>query len=1576
MKAFILALCVAVACAETIYLPRQQSREYETRFEAKKSYLYKYETIVLSGFPQSGKEFQGHKLNTFVNITFMTEGINKRAFLQLVEPQLLEVNGTVFPTNFTVNESSMSENLKLQLTNRIEFHYSLGNVTEVFAPTNETEWTLNIKRGILNIFILRLEDDEDSTVFSRYEEGISGICDTMYQIEKRRNIDEILMMNITKVRDFTNCTYTPTKLDTRAETKTCIACEDTKTSSLKSMATFHYNVTGSRTNFIIDSVLVHGLYVFYPYSIEGGSARTLVNQSLVLVNVTKTTDVVPEITIEKKSFGGIFHTFPKLMKSSSADIIPKVEFFLEQLKETVQESMAIDAPSHFIHLVNVLRLADYDTLFQIWEKYELIEQKKEWLLEALPLIGTEEVTKLMKVKILEENIKFKEAEKFLTKLTFTKKPTEIMIDNVLDICRNEKWNLTYEMSRTEMMEMIRARRACWLTLGNLVGEFCNEKRYCPTKYVVAFSRCEDIYTDIVDPTEFDVFETLSQKIISVNGKLKIDSTYDDATVKRVKEIRETEVKLMCINSMGNAGLRDHVFELTKIVEDPKNRLGIRVAAVHAMRKIAPKEPKKVLSSLLPIMRDPFSDEELRIICYLVAMECQPRPTLLVSFAENLKNETSKQFRTFVSSHLMNLAKSEDPCKKKLIKAAKYAIETTKLYNDGPFYSKNRQISVFNDDFQAGGTIEMNTIFTPGNLLPRSANTKLNLNILGKSLDVFEFGYRAEGLTNVLEKMFAPEGFWYKRTNLMNFLKRSTRSITGESLEEMIKQKVKPFTSEPEPSQGYTWFKIFGQEMSYEAFNKEFFKSILTEGKIRTNFKDLETQLREPQTFNWNKGMLLLDYQRQVPTICGMPLSLNITMASIVTLEGEVMMRVTPFMLSKNPTDIASNIKIKPRMALNVVSKMGIDCTLIKTGVAMNTTMNFTLPVESEVVYSFGQKKLRLDIENQKNDYFNVFSLNHTLYTFTSKMDCPCDNFTIINGSFTNNITNTSSCFQAFNGSTQLCSNMTYVPRLGVRKAPFRPLVGSSSWNIYAMRGVNSSERIIFEYSTPTTTTNITNRLLTVRTFGGYSPETLFTLNFTLDKPEEKFNLTIRRSDVPDWFCNITCKVMAINRSEVNFTMEWGLPKNYSYNITDGKILYPTREFFVMVNSVRNITFRNRTFEITWAEVPQWLQNFTSDVRMKLPVILNNMWLIEDLDITRIPKLSTSNHTINITLQAKKERTIDIIMDLPLQRVQIFNMTLPTRSDIIQKRVPLVLKQFKREVTDKFFRPTCTLNNFNNFTTFDGVNYRYRMPVTCPHILARDCSPEQRFTVLLQNRTMADNTVKKVVTIRVGDHQILLDSHLNKTIKIEVDGENLWINSYNLTQNFTFATFRINVSRTEVNVTTPIGLTVIFNTENVTTVLTPWYYNQTCGMCGDFNGETAYEYVTPENQITSNSTKFAMSWLVPGDGNTAGSCNLIKKYVYPLPDQVYMGKKQAVCLSTEPVFTCPEDCVPAFLLDTTTRVSKSVGFNCFETKNREEDIAKYTKKGKSLYNKRVTLEKEVSIPDYCICSTTYNPKRRY
>ncbi|XP_071954131.1 vitellogenin-like [Antedon mediterranea] len=1471
----------------------------------------------------------------------------------------------------------------------------MGNVTEVIAPTNESDWMMNFKKGILNMFILRLEDSEDSTVFSRFEEGISGICDTMYQIEMRRNIDDISVMNITKVRDFTNCTYSPMKVETRAQTKECIACEDTKTTSLKSMATFKYNVTGYRNNFLIESVTAEGLYVFYPYSIEGGSARTLVNQSLVLVNVTEITEVVPNIKIEK-SFGGIFYTFPKMVKSSS-EILSKVEFFLEELRITVGESMTIDAPSHFLHLVNNLRLANFDMLSQIWELFTQYTLHREWLLEALPLIGTEEVTKLMKSKILMKEIEMKEVEKFLTKLTYSKQATEIMIDDVMvskfifinfnfnmrsrlrmrnntfDICRNEKWNLTTEMTRVEMMEMVRARRACWLTFGNLVGEFCKEKSYCPTKYVVAFDRCEDIYTDIENPTEFQMFDRFNQKILSVNGELKEERRTDDEIVQRINEFRQTEIKLMCINAIGNAGLSNGLFETVK---NTNNRLGIRVASVHAMRKIAPKQPKKVLSTLLPIMRDPFTDEELRIVSYLVVIECQPRPTVMVSITENLRNETSKQFRTFVSTHLMNLAKSQDPCKKKVIKSAKYAIEVSKLFLDGPLYSQNRQMSVFNDELQTGGTIEMNTIFTPGSLLPRSSNTKLNINFLGKSMDVFEFGYRAEGLNNVLEKMFAPNGFWYKRTNIMNFLKRSTRSVRQETDKELIDKKVNPFTIEPEPSQGFTWMKIFGQEMTYEAFNKEFFQSILTEGKIRTNFKDLEKGLREPITFNWNKGMLLLDYQRQVPTICGFPLSLNMTMASILSIDSEVTMRVTPTILSKNPTDIASNIRIKPRMSMNLLSKMGVTCPFMSTGVAMNSTMNLTLPVQSEIVYNFEQQKLRLDIENQKEDYFSVFSFNHTLYTFSSKMDSAFDNYTIINGSFINRITNTSTCFNPFEGGMRLCSNMSYVPRLGVRKAPFNPLLGSCMWNIYSTRGENSTDRIIFEYEATNTSMNITNRILSVHTFGGIEPQTTFVFNFTIDRTEQKFNLTINRTDISDWFCNITCKVMDIERSEVNMTMEWGLPMNYTFNITDSKILYPSHEFFIMINSVRNVTLRNRTYEFTWAEVPMWLQNFTRDVQLNLPFLLYKLKYVEDVDITRFPQLFSRNHTMNITLQAKQERTIDIIMNLPLQYVQIFNMTLPTRSDIIQKRVPLVYEQFQREVTDKFFQPTCTVNNFDNFTTFDGVNYRYRMPVTCPHILARDCSPEQLFTVLLHNRTMVDNTVKKVVTILVEDKKIILDSHDNKTIKIQIDGENLWINSDNLTSDLRFATVRMNVSRTEVNITTSVGLTVIYNIENVTTILTPWFYNQTCGMCGDFNGETAYEYVTPENQWTTNSTKFAMSWLVPGDGNKDGSCNLIKNYVYPLPDQVFIGKKQALCLSTEPVFTCPETCVPAFLLDTTTRVSKNVGFNCFETKDREADIVQFTKNGKSLYNKRVDFMKEISIPDYCICSTTYNPKRRY
>ena len=83
---------------------------------------------------------------------------------------------------------------------------------------------------------------------------------------------------------------------------------------------------------------------------------------------------------------------------------------------------------------------------------------------------------------------------------------------------------------------------------------------------------------------------------------------------------------------------------------------------------------------------------------------------------------------------------------------------------------------------------------------------------------------------------------------------------------------------------------------------------------------------------------------------------------------------------------------------------------------------------------------------------------------------------------------------------------------------------------------------------------------------------------------------------------------------------------------------------------------------------------------------------------------------------------------------------------------------------------CNITSKGHFSTFDRVRFNYTMPGSCPHVVARDCSADERFSVLLQNVTLREDmdTVRtglkstvyvsktkfELITILVGDEKKL------------------------------------------------------------------------------------------------------------------------------------------------------------------------------------------------------------------------------
>uniref|UniRef100_A0A665VPY0 von Willebrand factor n=1 Tax=Echeneis naucrates TaxID=173247 RepID=A0A665VPY0_ECHNA len=180
---------------------------------------------------------------------------------------------------------------------------------------------------------------------------------------------------------------------------------------------------------------------------------------------------------------------------------------------------------------------------------------------------------------------------------------------------------------------------------------------------------------------------------------------------------------------------------------------------------------------------------------------------------------------------------------------------------------------------------------------------------------------------------------------------------------------------------------------------------------------------------------------------------------------------------------------------------------------------------------------------------------------------------------------------------------------------------------------------------------------------------------------------------------------------------------------------------------------------------------------------------------------------------------------------------------------------------------CSLFGRHHIHTFDGVLYEF--PGDCSYLLAGDCN-HRSFTLL------GDfvNGKRTGVTLFLGDAWEL---HLSVNGQLTQGEKRL---SLPYASHAVFVGSELGSYKLWSE---EFGFTVtIDNAANIALTLTKHHFNQTCGLCGNFNSVPADEYTAQEGFLTEDSYDFANSWAVKGADqscrrvSTSGqSCNSTK-----------------------------------------------------------------------------------------------------
>ncbi|XP_064625366.1 vitellogenin-like [Lineus longissimus] len=944
----------------------------KTAFVPGTEYVYDYQGQAATGLPDSSKTFSGLKIQAKLRIQVKSPG---EFILKADQVKVMFFNGEL-PTAelpvaqlpeelFTPLTGEPQQVMEQWLMKPVVFRYEQGIISDLRAASaNEPSWSKNIKRGILSVLQINVngvqritaEDNEatqisnrmgsqaDSKVYFRaMEQSVYGECEAAYHVRQLPSIftpHGRKVMNISKVYNHKNCQNAPVYFNSLF--KGLKLSENITQAELLSMGTVvNYNISGDRANFLLESAEVLGQQVFTPLNKEKGSAITFTNQALKLVHLMQIQSPIVVPASMTRWRRGLIMNIPEAASqfSSGSSINSGTPQGINRPEAIALINMIVDAtgdreakiPMVIMKLMKVLRGATLQDLQAICAQYITVPETqlndkqrtiRTILLDVLPTIGSRASIDYIKSLLTGGKLPISDrvAQLFSTVALITK-PDMTLVNTVKSICELPVVGGDVQMKRT-----------CWLSWSALARQLVVLKEQQPSAKVDLRSLWQDI-----------------------KGIWKVQKSEED--------------QLLALKVIGNIGLVDSIDLIDTVIHEPAMTRMIRVQAVYALRHLAQVIPTRVRTILLPMYTNPEERTELRVACCKIIIDTKPSPAILEMIAQLLLRETNLHVASFAYSHLKAISESTLPSLRKLAADIKMALRIAKPITPGAHYPKYLHLPIYNDRLRFGAALDLSYVPTQKSILPQSGVVRLNTLVLGYDINVFEAGLYTEGLQTLVEKFLGPHGSLRASKSAFDVLKPRVKRSDKESIDS-IKTKLNVKPREPESPKGSVYIKLFGSELRFFTLGRDFITDIMKAGVV--SIKDIETELRNGKAVNIHKTVILEDGILKVPTMLGLPLTLNLTAAAHVHVRGQVNVTVTPSLFQakrpgQTPTEAIAGINVTPKVIVNVIATMGIHTPFIRTGALLKVLLHTAAPVSAKYVMDITNSKSQIIVDNYQQE---------------------------------------------------------------------------------------------------------------------------------------------------------------------------------------------------------------------------------------------------------------------------------------------------------------------------------------------------------------------------------------------------------------------------------------------------------------------------------------------------------------------------------------------------------------------------------------------------------------------------------
>ncbi|XP_076134159.1 vitellogenin-like [Alosa pseudoharengus] len=880
MRVLVLALAIAFVAGQHVNLAPE--------FSPSKTYVYRYEALLLGGLPVEGLAKAGLKVSSKVLISAEAQNTY---LLRLADPEILEYSG-VWPKDPFVPATKLTSALASQLLIPIKFEYANGVVGKVFAPTEVSTTVLNIHRGILNILQLNLKKTQN--IYELQEAGAQGVCKTHYVISEDVKAERIL---VTKSKDLTNCQDRVIKDLGLAYLETCAECQ-LKSKSLTGVATYSYIMKPTPTGALLTEATVRELHQVTPVAEMDEAAQMEAKQSLTFLEDERAPIV--QASAEYAARGSLQYEFATEILQTPIQLIKitnpvtQAVDILHHLVATNVAKVHDDAPLKFIQLIQVLRVATLENLEAIWAQFKARPEYRRFILDAIPVVGTPAAVKFIKEKFLAEDISVSETVQILLAAVHMVPSDREIIRLISSLALNHKVQANPIL-----------REIAMLGYGTMIAKYCAAVPSCPA--------------ELLKPIH-------------------------ERTAEAIAKADVNEITLL-VKVLGNAGHPSSLKPIMKILPgfgSTAAALPVRVQTdvILALRNIAKREPMLVQPVALQLFMDKALHSELRMVACIVLFDTKPAVALVSTLANVLKKETNMQLVSFAYSHMKSLSRSTAPDLVTVGAASNVAMKilSSKLDRLNYRYSKAIHIGIYRNLLTSGATGSAYIINDGATILPRAVVAKVRAYLAGTAADVLEVGVRTEGIQEAIMKSPALA----EKTDRLTKMKQVLRALK--------KWRALP-QSQPLASM-YVKFmgqEIAFANIDKDLVNRAI--ELATSADAKVLLKDALKALQTGITAQAAKPLLAAEIRRIFPTAIGVPMELSLYSAAVAAASIKVKATITPPLSEPLnaaellKADIQLEAEATPSISMHTFAVMGVNTAFLQAAVMARAKAVTVLPAK-------------------------------------------------------------------------------------------------------------------------------------------------------------------------------------------------------------------------------------------------------------------------------------------------------------------------------------------------------------------------------------------------------------------------------------------------------------------------------------------------------------------------------------------------------------------------------------------------------------------------------------------------------